>query len=130
MENYGIFVVCIEQLKEKSVRGWFMNPYIEHYIKFCDLGEMILKMDTVLQKLIKEEEKTGMANMQCYHPLQTFKASTRPEFFYVIQVLYMCCGTWQGIITGINRPRTPYKSTLDCIQKMDHAMRESKIKKK
>ncbi|MDO4276618.1 MAG: hypothetical protein Q4D16_23395, partial [Eubacteriales bacterium] len=38
--------------------------------------------------------------------------------------------SWQGLLTGTNQPRTAFRSTLDCILLMNHAMQGKRSQRK
>lgn len=129
-KEYRSFAVYIEKTEAGIHSGWFMNLYIQEYVMFRDLGEMIVKMDESLHWLIEQEEQRGLDEMTCYHSFRDFTFQSKPQSFYLIQILYTEHHSWQGLLTGTNQPRTAFRSTLDCILLMNHAMQGKRVQRK
>lgn len=131
-KTFGSFIVHIEKTENDVLEGWFMNPYIQEYVAFHDLGVMVLKMDESLRWLMEKEEQGELHEMAQCHSFRdfTFPPTNHPRFCYQIQILYTSYHSWQGLIAGTNRPRTTFKSTLDCIHKLNQAIMGHQTKKK
>ena len=129
-KEFRSFVVNIEKAEDDMQTGWFMNPYIQEYITFRDLGEMVIRMDERLHHLIEKEEQGKPGEMICYHTFRDFTFQSKPRFFYLIQILYTEHHSWQGLIAGTNRPRIAFRSSLECIHIMDQAIQGKRPQKK
>lgn len=112
-KDYGTFAIYMDKVKDDTLEGWFMNPYMPERVSFHDLGEMVLKMDDSLHQVMEQEQREEVNDMDTY---------SKSQFFYLIQILYTRHDSWQGIITGTNQPQTTFKSTVDCIRKINNAM--------
>lgn len=123
-KELGTFVVHIENIENGVPKGWFMNPYMKEQVTFHDYGDMELKIDDTLLKLQQEEEQVGISSMNYFQSFRDISYRTKPLFFYLIQILYTCNSSWQGLIAGTDRPKVTFKSALDCIRKMNDAMQE------
>lgn len=126
-KEFRSFAVNIEKSENDMQKGWFMNPYIQEYITFRDLGEMVVKMDECMHHLIEKEEQ---GELICCHSFRDVVFQSKPRFFYLIQILYTQHHSWQGLVAGTNRPRITFRSTLDCIRIMDQAIQGKQSRKK
>lgn len=124
-KEFSSFIVYIENIENGVPKGWFMNPYMEKYEPFTDLGNMLLKMDTGLHRLMEKEKRGELNDSARCHSFQDFIFPVKARYFYLIQILYASHHSWQGLITGTNRPNITFKSALDCIRKMDEAMQRN-----
>ena len=129
-KEHNSFIVHIEKVEDNIPTGWYMNPYIEEYIPFRGLSDMVLKIDDSLHELMEKEERGESSEMTCYHSLRDFTCQRKPQFFYLIQILYTCHYSWQGVLTGTNQPRIAFKSVQDCIYKINQAMQGKQLRRK
>lgn len=123
----GIFIIYIDCKEDKVSKGRLLCPYIMEPMGFCDLSDMVLKIDRVLQK--KEElEKTE--SPVCNSMFHDIASEQRTQYFYFLEVLYREHSSWQGRITGTGCPSTYFKSVLELLGKMNQSMEQEELRLK
>lgn len=129
-KGLGIFIINIEEVENGKAKGWFINPYLEETVPFRGQGDMMVKMDRTLQELSEKERQEGISHMHVFHSLRDYAFGKTPKFFFLIEILYTYHNSWQGLLTGTNRTRIPFRSALECIQLMEQAMQRNPLKKR
>jgi hypothetical protein len=121
--------------------GRMFNPYIESFLEFRSVFELIVLMDEFFDK-IHFPQKTFMTR-RFYGGEKTTGRSPEVEVerfmsdemleneqgkraTFIVQVQFRQNATWQGTITWADEKKTSrFRSTLEMVKLMDNALAES-----
>ncbi|MEF9839347.1 MAG: hypothetical protein RR705_00075 [Lachnospiraceae bacterium] len=124
-QDYDYYMVSIEKIEDGVPSGYVVNTGIQEKILFCDLGDMILKINRALRQLQETIVKQGTEELPCFHPLCDMIFVKRPKCFFILQMINADDINWHGVITGTGGVKTCFKSTLDLLCKIEQIMNET-----
>lgn len=125
---YRTTMICVDSYENKIMKGSFYNPYLERSESFCGLLELLVKLESMLDRMRFPDSSTiirrfgkGGEPVNAQEKKEKPKAGSKATFS--LKILFRQNSSWQGTLTWHeNRVDQNFRSVLEMALLMDDAL--------
>ena len=124
-------IVCIDDYKDRKLKGRIYNPFFDGEIHFESLMEFILKMDSLLDEMnfpqsFFEKRQFSKVKSGKISSVEILRENNGAVATFHIAVLFRQNSSWQGTVTWMESGREEcFRSALELLFLIDSAVSEN-----